>query len=714
MTKRLFSGAGLIVLAAVVLIGVMLVNSLFKSLRVDLTEDNLYTLSDGTRNMLTSLQEPVTLTFYFTNKASEDLPFWRTYAKRVRELLEEYEELANGKLTLEVIDPEPFSEEEDQAAEAGLQAVPVNLGGTELYFGLVAKGQSKESAEESITFFQPDRENFLEYDISKVIFAASQTKKPKVALVTGLQVDGGYNMATRQPTDPWMAVSQLDQLFDVERLEDDTVEISDDFDLLVVIHPKELSDDMQFAIDQYVLRGGNTLIFVDPLAGQDTGGGMMMAMGPKSSNLEKLFEAWGVTMDSKKVVADSGYALSISQGSGKRPVRHLGILGLKQQAFNTEEVVMAELEQINMATAGAIQSIEGASTKMVPLIQSSTEAMLMDASKFAMMSDPKKLYDDFKPTGERYALVARIQGPVKTAFPDGRPEKKAESVDENAAPATSTEGVLDNSDETNTDAVNTDVIVEETGEEETVEQTPPPVGSEQVKPESAEIIDVADEENTATAENDTASPVAAEASEQEEPKKPLLDPVSESKQDINVVVVADTDMLADMLWVSVRTFFGQRIAQPFANNGAFFINAVDNMVGNADLISIRSRGQFSRPFTVVDEIEREAEDKFRVKEQELLQRLNETESKLAELQQQKQGDDKLSLSPEQQKEIEQFQKDKLAVRKELRDVQHKLGQDIEALGETVKLLNIFLLPLLLTVLLVISRTVANKRQYATA
>ncbi|MCX4028558.1 Gldg family protein [Endozoicomonas sp. SM1973] len=709
MTKRLFSSAGLIVLAAVVLIGVMLVNSLFKNLRVDLTEDNLYTLSDGTRNMLTNLQEPVTLTFYFTNKASEDLPFWRTYAKRVRELLEEYEELANGKLTLNVIDPEPFSEEEDQASEAGLQAVPVNLGGTELYFGLVAKGQAKESAEESITFFQPDRENFLEYDISKVIFAASQTKKPKVALVAGLQVDGGYNMATRQPTDPWMAVSQLDQLFEVERLEDDTVEISDDFDLLVVIHPKELSDDMQFAIDQYVLRGGNTLIFVDPLAGQDTGGGMMMAMGPKSSNLEKLFKAWGVTMDSKKVVADSGYALSISQGSGKRPVRHLGILGLKQQAFNTEEVVMVELEQINMATAGAIKAIEGASTKMMPLIQSSTEAMLMDASKLAMMSDPKKLYDDFKPTGERYALAARIQGPAKTAFPDGRPEKKAEPADEKSAPAATTESPLDNSESADTEAV-----MEETGEEDTVEQTPPPVGSEQVKPESTEAAEVIDEENTTTVENAAASSVTAEASEQEEPKKPLLAPVSESKQDINVVVVADTDMLADMLWVSVRTFFGQRIAQPFANNGAFFINAVDNMVGNADLISIRSRGQFSRPFTVVDEIERKAEDKFRVKEQELLQKLNETESKLAELQQQKQGDDKLSLSPEQQKEIEQFQKDKLAIRKELRDVQHKLGQDIEALGENIKLLNIFLLPLLLTILLVISRTVVNKRQYAMA
>ncbi|WP_163832852.1 GldG family protein [Spartinivicinus ruber] len=700
MTKRLFSGAGLIGLAAVVLISVMLLNNLFKSLRVDLTEDNLYTLSDGTRNMLANLQEPVTLTFYFTNKASEDLPFWRTYAKRVHELLEEYAELANGKLTLEVVDPEPFSEEEDKASGAGLQAVPVNLGGTELYFGLVAKGKS--NGEQTIDFFQPDRENFLEYDISKIIFAASQTKKPKVALVAGLQVDGGYNMATRQPTDPWMAVSQLDQLFEVERLEDDTVEISDDFDLLVIIHPKSLSDDMQFAIDQYVLRGGNTLIFVDPLAGQDTGGGMMMAMGPKSSNLEKLFSAWGVKMDSKKVVADSGFALSISQGAGKRPVRHLGILGLKQPAFNSEEVVMAELEQINMATAGTIKAVEGSSTSFVPLIQSSTEAMLMDASKFAMTTDPKKLYDNFKPTGERYTLAARIQGPVKTAFPDGRPEKKSE--EEKVAPGTA----MDKENEAATDSNEEEI----TGEEGLVEQTPPPVGSEQVgpatdEPESTAAVDDESEENTVNVE-------AAKEGLEEEPKKPLLEPITESKQDINVVVVADTDMLADMLWVSVRTFFGQRIAQPFANNGAFFVNAVDNMVGNADLISIRSRGQFSRPFSVVDEIEKEAEDKFRVKEQELLQRLNETESKLAELQQQKQGEDQLSLSQEQQQEIEQFQKDKLAIRKELRDVQHKLGQDIEALGENIKILNIFLLPLLLTVLLIISRLAANKRQYVTA
>lgn len=669
MTKRLFSSAGLIVLAAAVLIAVMLVNSLFKSLRVDLTEDSLYTLSDGTRNMLANLQEPVTLKFFFTNKASEDLPFWRTYSKRVRELLEEYQELGSGKLTLEIVDPAPFSEEEDEASEAGLQAVPVNLGGSELYFGLVAKGQSGGS--EAIGFFQPDRENFLEYDISKTIFAASQSKKPKVALIAGLQVDGGYSMQTRQPTDPWMAVSQLDQLFEVERLADDTVEISDEFDLLVVIHPKDISDDLKFAIDQYVLRGGNTLVFVDPVAGQDTGGGMMVGMGPKSSTLEKLFKAWGVEMDPKKVVADSGFALSISQGSGKRAVRHLGILGLKQQAFNTEEVVMAELEQLNMATAGAIIAVEGASTNMVPLIQSSTESMLMDASKFAMMSNPKKLYDEFKPTGERYTLAARIQGHAKTAFPDGRPEKKAEPEESEAVSGSTGEPAAET--QIKDEAANSSDVIEDTGEEETTETT------------SAKEV-----------------------------KKPLLDPIAESKQDINVVVVADTDMLADMLWVSVRSFFGQRIAQPFANNGAFFVNAVDNMVGNANLISIRSRGQFSRPFTVVDEIEKDAEDKFRVKEQALLKRLEETESKLAELQQQKQGDDKLSLSPEQEQEIEQFQKDKLAVRKELRDVQHKLGQDIEALGDNIKLLNIFLLPLLLTILLIFSRVLANRQQYAAA
>ncbi|MGI0119299.1 Gldg family protein [Zooshikella sp. RANM57] len=691
MTRKLFSRAGLLILAISVLLLVLLINNVIKNWRADLTEDNLYTLSDGTHNMLRNLQQPVKLELFFSNKLTKDLPRLRSYAKRVRELLEEYSLIAGDNLNFEIIDPEPFSEAEDKAAEYGLQAIPTSAGGPEVYFGLAATGDSGN--QEVIEFFQLDKEEFLEYDISKLIYAASQKEKPKLALVAGLQVDGGFNPMTRQPSQPWVAVSQLDMLFNVERLGLDFNKIGDDVDLLIVIHPKDISDDAQYAIDQYVLAGGNALIFVDPVASQDTGGGGMMAFGPKASNLEALFKAWGLIMTKDKVIGDAKHALSISQGQGQRPARHLGIVGYGKENFAKDEVVMADLEVINFATAGALEPIEGATTTFTPLIQSSDQAMLIDASKFAFLQNPSTLFNDFKPTGEHYTVAARIQGPVKTAFPDGPPEKKEEQDE------------ADNADATG-DA-----------ESETMAKADDKAAAENTSIDEAAKADKQKTEEVAAAGVNAKANTTDEAKEQneaEDKEEEVLfpDPLTASKDDINVVVIADTDVLGDPLWVSVRQFFGQTFAQPFAGNGDLFINSVDNMLGNADLISIRGRGQFSRPFDLVDAIEREAEDKFREKERELQKQLEETESKLSELQSSKDGEEKLTLSPEQKQALEQFQAEKLRIRKDLREVQHQLGQDIEELGTLIKLLNILSIPLLLTLLLLGNHYIQRRRHMA--
>ncbi|MBU2704787.1 Gldg family protein [Zooshikella marina] len=690
MTRKLFSRAGLLILAVSVLLLVLLVNNVVKNWRADLTEDNLYTLSDGTHNMLRNLQQPVKLELFFSNKLTKDLPRLRSYAKRVRELLEEYSLIAGDNLNFEVIDPEPFSESEDKAAEYGLQAVPTSLGGPEVYFGLAATGDSGNR--EVIEFFQLDKEEFLEYDISKLIYAASQKEKPKLALVAGLQVDGGFNPMTRQPSQPWVAVSQLDMLFNVERLGLDFNKINDDVDLLIVIHPKDISDDAQYAIDQFVLGGGNALIFVDPVASQDTGGGGMMAFGPKASNLEALFKAWGLTMTKDKVVGDAKHALSISQGQGQRPTRHLGIVGYGKDNFAKDEVVMADLEVINFATAGALAPIEGAVTTFTPLIQSSDEAMLIDASKFAFLQNPSTLFNDFKPTGEHYTVAARIQGPVKTAFPDGPPEKKEEEANPDDKESADSAGKTDGEE-----------AVASSGNATADKAT----ADDGAKAGEAKVEEVAKADaNAAEVAKDQ------DAAEDKEEEVLFPDPLTASKGDINVVVIADTDVLGDPLWVSVRQFFGQTFAQPFAGNGDLFINSVDNMLGNADLISIRGRGQFSRPFDLVDAIEREAENKFREKERELQKQLEETESKLADLQASKDGEEKLTLSPEQKETLERFQAEKLRIRKDLREVQHQLGQDIEELGTLIKLLNILSIPLLLTLLLMGNHFIQRRRHLA--
>ncbi|MGI9274134.1 MAG: Gldg family protein [Endozoicomonas sp.] len=669
MTQRLFSRAGLLVLALFTLLVTIGANTLFKGARLDLTEDKLFTLSGGTHSLLGNLEEKAALQLFYSESQTRELPFLRNYSRRVRELLEEYVLASAGKLTLEVIDPEPFSENEDKAAEYGLQAVPLGGAGKEAYFGLVITNDEDDSKREVISFLHPDKERFLEYDISKMIFAVTQKTKPKVGLISGLQVGGGYDMQTRQPSGPWISVSQLKQMYDVTELTGNFQEITDDIKLLVVIHPRELSEQSRYAIDQFVLRGGNALVFVDPNAESDQAGGgmmggMMMGMGgDKSSSLDPLFKAWGVEMDKGKVLADAGHALSVGSPSG-RPVRHLGILGFSKDSFNKDDVITSSLSSVNFATSGAVLKLEGAATDVEVLLHSSDNAMLMEADKFAFLFDPSVLFKDFKASGNQYSLAVRITGNVKTAYPDGKPvEKKPE-------------------------------------EETTADKPETPTGEEEEEEEVAAAAKQS-EPKTGGDEKKEADPEKAE-------KQPLPH-VAESVEPINVIVVADTDVLTDRLWVQKSNFFGQQIVQPFANNGDLLINMVDNLLGNADLISIRSRGQFSRPFTKVNELERMAEANFYQKEEELKKQLSDTEAKLRELQSKKEGEDPQVLSAEQDQEVERFVQEKLKIRKELRVVQHQLGKDIEQLGNRLKLINILAVPFLITLLVLGFRVYRRRR-----
>ncbi|WP_263322157.1 Gldg family protein [Endozoicomonas sp. Mp262] len=661
MTQRLFSKAGLLVLALLTLLLTVAINQVFKGARLDLTEDKLFTLSQGTHNLLKGLESDATLQLFYSDSQTQDLPFIRNYARRVTELLEEYVAASRGKLKLEVIDPEPFSENEDKAAEYGLQAIPLGGGAKEAYFGLVITSDGDSGKHEVISFLHPDKERFLEYDISKLVYSVTQKTKPKVGLISGLQVHGGFDMASRQSTGPWTSISQLEQLYDVTTVEPGARELPADLKLLVIIHPKDLSDQMRYAIDQFVLAGGNALVFVDPNAESESQGGMggmMMGMGgDKSSSFEPLFKAWGISVDPKKVLADASNALSVGSPSG-RPVRHLGILGYGENNFNKEDVVTSSLNSVNFATAGAVHSLEEGETTVNPLLRSSTNSMLMDADAFSMMFDPSNLYKSFKPTGEQYTLIARVTGTVKTAYPDGRPPE------------------------------------------------PEPKGDDKVEKKDGDAKAVSKKSKKTESKNEQ-TPVADNQGDGSGKLK--VEHLSVSVKPVNIIVVADTDVLTDRLWVQKTSFFGQQIVQPFANNGDMLINMVDNLLGNADLISIRSRGQFSRPFERVNELERQAEASFHQKEDELKQRLSDTESKLRELQSKKEGDEKLVLSPEQEQEVEKFVQEKLKIRKELREVQHQLGKNIENLGSTLKLFNILAVPLLITLLVLGFRFYSRRR-----
>lgn len=606
MNNRITLGGGALAALALIFAGVtILLGHALRGWRIDLTQNHLYTVAPGTKRILASLHEPINLYFYYSSEAADEYPQIKTYAGRVQDLLEELAARSNGKLRLHVVDPQPFSEDEDRASELGVHAMQVGSGSRSLYFGLA--GTNSTDGRASIPFFDPSKEQFLEYDVMKVVYQLAATQKPVVGWMSSLPMQGGFDPSTGRPTEPWVVMEQAQQLFNVRPIEAGATRIDPDVSVLVLVHPKNLSPATQYAIDQYALRGGHILAFVDPLAGQDPSGAnpsnpMAAMSADRSSHLEPLLSAWGVDFDPKQVVGDADHALTVTMREGQAPVRHLGILGLDSTSINHKDVITSGLSEVNVETAGILAPRKGASTTFEPLLQTSTDSAPIPASRFAMLFDPATLQDGFHPTGERYTIAARVTGLVKSAFPSG-----------------------------------------------------PPAG---VKLEAGDT------------------------------------PLKASTKPLDLVVVADSDLLADYLWVREQNLFGQRIATPWASNGDFVSNALDNLTGSADLISVRGRAAFTRPFTRVERLRAQADTRFRAEEQQLENELHQTEDKLSALQSSRNDKSSLILTAEQERQLEQFQDDKLRIRKRLRAVQLSLDQDIDRLGTLLKVLNIIVAPAL--------------------
>jgi len=553
--------------------------------RVDLTADKLYTLSPGTLHIVSSLRQPLQLTLYFSDRVSRELPQLRAYHQRVADMLEEIARNSDGEIALKVIDPQPYSENQDRAAAAGLTAMPGSNGDEKLYFGLAARNlASGRSA--SVPFFLPDREPFLEYDLAKLILDLSQARKPRVDILSALPIDGGTDPTTGQAQRPWTVLQQLRQLFDVHMLQADTLKhLGNGTAVLVLIQPRDLPADAVYAIDQYVLGGGKLVAFVDPDAELDAG---------RASSLPDLFRAWGIAFDANQVVLDRDRALTIQPNPDSAPLRHPAVLGFSAGDLNRDDPVTAALGTINVSSAGHFELAPNANTKLIPLIQSSSGAMLSPAQRVRDAVDPASLYNGYAPTGEHYAIAVRAIGRFASAFPQRH----------------------------------------ETGH------------------------------------------------------------IARSQGNDQVLLVADTDMLSDRLWVQLTSSFGQTLANAFANNGDFFVNAVDNLAGPSDLIAIRGRAVADRPFTTVDNLRRAADEKFKSKQNELLGELADTEDRLATLQ--SRGNPGMNAS--QKSAVEQFMQRKLQIRGELRDVQRQLNADIETLATRLKFVDILLVPLALTLI----------------
>ncbi|MBX7201208.1 MAG: Gldg family protein [Rhodospirillaceae bacterium] len=624
LNAKTAAAAGL-VLAVILFVAVNMVSGAWlNTARLDLTAGKAYSTSDQIKPVFEHIAEPIIVRVYFSSSIAEASPRHAVFYQRVRDLLQQYAKLANGKLKVEYYNPLPFSDVEDRAVGFGLQGVPLGAGGEVGYFGLAATNSTDD--QQVIPFFNLDREQFLEYDLTKLIYSLSQPNQPKVGLISTLPVmgmPGGGNpfAGGGQGTPPWAIMSQLKDFFDITQIEIDAKEIPKGINLLMLVQPSNLSNETTYAIDQFVMNGGKVLAFVDPNA---EAGGMMGPQGPPDfTGISKLMKAWGVQLVPNKVLGDLDAAMRVNMGQGPRPVVADYVAWMQLRAGNLDhsDAITGDLRQINLGTPGALEKVQGATTTVTPLISTGPKSMRIDQDKVMGMPDVVSLFRDFKPEGHPEVIALRITGPAKSAF----------------------------------DA--------------------PPAGKDGAKGGAF---------------------------------------IKDSKQPLQVVVVADTDILTDRFWTEGQNFFGQQVVTPTADNGNFVANALENLTGSPALSSLRGRGTQSRPFLLVDEIRRDAEQQYRQKEQALTSRLDELQKKVDAMQGQKDANGALVLSDADKATIENYRSDLLATRRELRDVQGALRRNIDTLETVVKFINIGAVPVLFGLILIIAAAVRSRRRKAAA
>ncbi|MFP4475793.1 MAG: Gldg family protein [Desulfatibacillaceae bacterium] len=594
LERSLVSTTGLVVLlVALVFVNVILS---YANVRWDVTEDKVYSLSDGTRAILRNLEEPVTLRLFY-NSSKKNIPFpLKNYHRRVVDYLREYEHASDGMVILEQVDPKPDTDEEEWALKYGLDRVSVQ-GGETMFFGLVAVSTDME---ESISFLDPSREQFLEYELSRAILGVQTPYKKVVGIMSTLPVFGGpggrmammQQQQQQQEEEPWYFVTELKQLYDVRKIDNNAGEIGEDVDLLMIVQPANLGPGAAKAVDAYIRNGGKVVIFQDPDSVWSNQTQQNRMRPQKPTSLNELYEAWGIRMDVSRGVADLEQATML-QTQNMREEENAMWVSVQADRLNSDDMITGELESMLMPVAGAIEKKEGfaADLEWTPLIRSSRQAALTDT--FRANIGANAIRAELEPGDEPLTMGARIQGRFPSAFPG---EDGAET---GAKPAT-------------------------------------------------------------------------------------------------VVIVGDTDLLYDSYYMRKIRGTSGILPLMFNDNLNFVLNTTELLTGSAELISIRSRGKFGRPFTRVQELASQAQEKWLDKEQELMEKLEETRQKLSRLEQAKSSDQQLIMSPEQRGELERYRDERARINKELKEVRRKLRADIEDLGTKIKFLNILLMPLLVS------------------
>jgi ABC-type uncharacterized transport system involved in gliding motility auxiliary subunit len=620
----LYSTAGVAIMF-VVLLAFYAVSSEFKQ-RLDLTSEKAFTLSSGTRKILGRLDSRVTIRFYCTQGDTAMPPVLRTYSQHIEDLLDEYKEAAHGKIVIEKLDPKPDSDAEDSARLDGVAGQPTSaFGGDRVYLGLVV---SMLDEKVTVPWLGPDRERLLEYDISRAIARVINPTPPTLGVMSALPIFGeASNPMMRQmgqnAQEPWAFISEIKKDFTVKEIPMTASKIDDDIKVLLVVHPRDITDTTQYALDQFVLRGGKLLAFLDPHAFFDQKHDQMaQVLGESSgqSSLDKLLKAWGLDMDINKVAADMTFAGHNGQNGAIMPT----VLLLNKEGINNDDIVTSQIDNLVLPFAGVFTGKPADGLKETVLLHTSPESELVEGMTASIGGE--QIVKDFKPSNIAYALAVRLTGKFKTAFPGGPPQ---------------------------------------------------PVKD--------------DKEN-------------------EPSKEPQL---KESAGSGVVILVSDSDMLNDQVCVQVQEILGYRMVRPVNGNLNLVESFVEQLSGDNDLISLRSRASLDRPFTRLRDMQAKVGREYEAKVKELEASKAETERKISELQSRKTGNEqRFILSPEQQKELENYQKTVADANKELKLVRKKLAKDTDALEFWTKVANIGVMPALVSVTGVVLATMKRKRTAA--
>ncbi len=579
------------------------------NLGIDFTSNKTFTLSNGTKRVIDEIDEPIKINFVYSRNLSKNIPIIQNYANQVQGLLNRYSDLASGKIELSFIEPEPYSDDEDYVNRYGIQGFPIDQEGSKIYFGMIASNTTDDI--EVVSFFDPSKAATLEKQLTDIVYKLNRSKKPMIGFLSWVDTAPPMMPNNQLGQGEYTILEELSYFYDFEFLDTD-VESFEDIDLLFVYHPSDITDKTEYAIEQFILEGGETVIFLDPFFEKND-------HSNKTSDLTNILKTLNINYNNN-VILDGAQATrlqtqqNISDNTSLQTILKLNWPEVRGQFINQSEEIGNGLSLIRLVSAGGLAPLnEESEISYIPLISSSEVTMDLPMRE---VHDPIKLINNFKPTGITYDFGVKLSGKTSSSF------NEFEFIRE--------------------------------------------------------------------------------------------DHIDSSVKDINVVLFSDADFIRNAFWARIQKFLDTNVIEATSDNGTLVTNVLDSMTGYDEFIDLRNKEAPFRPFVVVQKLQAEAEQKYLGQEQELQAQLDETLVKIQNLSGGRDAES-VNLTDKQLMELADFQLEVERKRQQLREVRRNLSKNIDRLANQINILNTFLIPILLILLMfIIPRQLGIKKRKSRA